>query len=489
MNRALTWVALAAATSLTLAACTDDTDPTAPTSSEAGTDVGTGSQSPDDVAGTSAAPDGGTATDDAASTSAGPINTFVPVAAGTERAWPEAIDTITKDGKEFTLFGVHRLAEGRVVVTGRIVGESQSTTASAEWFEPGYFRTMGGYEFSNVAVRGEDGVSHLPVRDADDRCLCSLSTQPYDGLEGPEAPAWVVLSAPSGVDTLDVEVMGIGTLEDVLVTDLPSTSSTPFGWAEVLTVESLAREAGTVTARATIANPSDLDPTYTLARHQFSFPELETQNCFQGLTAWSATDPTGRMAKDDQCHVGSMPPSGQQISLDVAVADPGGDQVVLLPDAGLPLVAQAAGTAAEGPAESLRTYAARTEQAGATVEQGEELTVNLDTEVLFEFDEATLTSEADEALAVAVETLQAQDGRAIVVAGHTDGQGSAERNMELSEQRAQAVAEALEEQLGDGWDITVEWHGMSRPAVEETGTPEQVEAAQARNRRVEIVVP
>ncbi|AXH96928.1 OmpA family protein [Ornithinimicrobium avium] len=416
------------------------------------------------------------------------LNTAVPMTVPVERTWPEEIETISEGEREFTLFGVHRLDDSRAVVTGRVAG-STSDTSAAQWFEPGFFFASGGYEFSRVAVVDQEGVRHLPVRDEDDRCLCSVSTKVYTEL-GDEggAPAWAVVSLPAGQDRVDVEVADVGTIQDVPVTELPQASSVPFGWNEVLTIDQVSREGGVVTARTTMANAGDFRPTYTLARHQFDFPDLQGQHCFQGLAAYGPVAPTGRMAKDTDCHTGSMVEPGEQITLEVKVADPGGEHLVVLPDAGLPVTTPAVGTASVGAAESLRTYASRAEEAGASVEQGDEVTVSLDTAVLFDFDKAKLTGKADDAIAVAVEVLREQDSRAVAVAGHTDGQGSAARNDELSEQRAEAVARALEEELGSGWDITVEWHGSSRPVADETGTEEQVEAAQARNRRVEITV-
>lgn len=445
-----------------------------------------------------AVPSEGPTTDDTGATAgatagatdaAGPeLDTPVPATASLERTWPEALGTVSEGEREFTLHGVHRLDDERAVVTGHLRG-STGDSAGAQWFEPGFFFSSGGYEFSRVAVVDDSGVRHLPVRDEDGRCLCSLTTKVYDELgEEGTAPAWTVVTLPAGQDTVDVDVADVGTLEDVPVTDLPEAQSVPFGWNEVLTVDRVDREGGVVTARATIANAGDFRPSYTLSRHQFGFPDLEGQHCFQGLSAYGPPAPTGRMLEDPGCHRGSLVEPGQQITVEVMVADPGGDRLVILPDAGLPVTTPVEGDPVEGAAESLRTYAARTEQAGASVEAGEGLRVTLDTAVLFDFDEATLTSEADAAVAVAVETLEAQGSRSIVIAGHTDGQGSAERNEELSELRAEAVAAVLEEQLGDGWDITVEWHGSTRPVADESGTPEQVEAAQARNRRVEITV-
>src|SRR5690606_13589732 len=125
---------------------------------------------------------------------------------------------------------------------------------------------------------------------------------------------------------------------------------------------------------------------------------------------------------------------------------------------------------------------------GATVATGEELEVVLDTSVLFEFDESTLTPEAEKTLAVAVETLQGQDGRSLSIAGHTDTQGEADYNKQLSQRRAEAVRDALADALGAGWTFEVSGHGEEQPLAEESGSAEEIERAQARNRRVEVTV-
>ncbi|RIK17735.1 MAG: hypothetical protein DCC50_00785 [Acidobacteria bacterium] len=484
MTRALTRAAATAAVLLMLAACDGTSSQPDPTTS------GTTASESSEAAPSSAAPsddDTATATQDA--TPEPELNTPVPAAGPVERTWPQEIKTISQGEREFTLFGVHRLDDTRAVVTGRIRGAS-SSTAAAQWFEPGFLHTRGGYEFSRVAVVDQDDVRHLPVRDKDDRCLCSLSTAVYQELgDKGQAPAWAVVSLPADAESVDVEVADVGVIEDVPVTPLPDAQSVPFGWDEVLTIDKVTRADGVVTARTTMINAGDFRPSYTLARHEFEFPDLQGQHCFQGLAAYGPVAPTGRMAKDPDCHRGSMVEPGQQITLEVKIADPGGERLVILPDAGLPVTTPAEGSPAEGARESLRAYATRTEEAGATVEEGEALEVSLDTSVLFDFDKAKLTGKADQAIAVAVKTLKAQDKRAIVVAGHTDGQGSAARNDELSEQRAKAVAAALQKKLGSGWKISVEWHGSSQPVADETGSAEQVKAAQARNRRVEITVP
>ncbi len=465
MTRTRTRVAIAALAVAALAGCTGD-----------------GGEAEDTAEATTPAP---AATTEAPTEEPGEPGEHVPITEPMERTWPEPVETVAGEGREFTLFGVHRIDDERVVVTGSIAG-SYEGTAAGSWFEPGYFFATGGYEFSRIAVVDADGVRHLPVRDGEDHCLCSLSSQPYEDLTEPRAPAWVVLSAPADATTLDVEVTGVGTVENVPITELPAATSVPFGWEEVLSMDSVEREGGVLTARATIANVGDVDPSYLYSRHRFDYFDLASQHCFQGFAAWGGAEPTGRMAADPDCERGPLPAAGEQVTLEVKIADPGTGDLLILPDAGLPLTVESDGSPAPGAVESLRTYAARSEQGGATLTGGEQVSVDLDTSVLFDIDEATLTPAAKDALAIAVETLEAQESRSIVVAGHTDSVGSEEDNLTLSEQRAKAVAKALERELGGGWDVSVEWYGETRPAVDEGGDDEQVEAARARNRRVEI---
>jgi outer membrane protein OmpA-like peptidoglycan-associated protein len=75
------------------------------------------------------------------------------------------------------------------------------------------------------------------------------------------------------------------------------------------------------------------------------------------------------------------------------------------------------------------------------------------------------------------------DRYAIEVAGHTDNQGERERNMQLSQRRADAVANYLAEQGVDRARLTAHGYGPDRPSGDNT-TP----AGQAQNRRIEFYV-
>src|SRR5690606_29380629 len=104
--------ALTAAGALALAGCTgsDDDDGGTPT----GTTDGTATSAPPETAEQ-------TATGEATATAAPEVELEVPYPAPADvaRVLPEGSETLTsEEGHEFTLVGVHRLADDRVVVTG-----------------------------------------------------------------------------------------------------------------------------------------------------------------------------------------------------------------------------------------------------------------------------------------------------------------------------------------------------------------------------------
>ncbi|MFE1100156.1 OmpA family protein [Nocardiopsis alba] len=113
--------------------------------------------------------------------------------------------------------------------------------------------------------------------------------------------------------------------------------------------------------------------------------------------------------------------------------------------------------------------------------------VDLDADVLFDFDESELTDEAAATLdEVVAETREKADPELppITIVGHTDGKGDDDHNGPLSEARAEAVRAYLEEELGQDYEYESEGRGSDEPVAEEGGDDD--EEARARNRRVEI---
>ncbi len=99
----------------------------------------------------------------------------------------------------------------------------------------------------------------------------------------------------------------------------------------------------------------------------------------------------------------------------------------------------------------------------------------------FEFDKADLKPADRELLSRVAGILLSSREYTISVNGHTDDVGSAEYNQNLSERRAQAVRDYLEEAGLSPGILSVTGHGKERPLV--TGTSDE---ARAKNRRVEL---
>lgn len=119
--------------------------------------------------------------------------------------------------------------------------------------------------------------------------------------------------------------------------------------------------------------------------------------------------------------------------------------------------------------------------------EGGTTTVTIAADVLFAFDEASLTDAAQKTIADLAGRLEGAEG-SVEVVGHSDGIGDDSYNQELSENRAEAVKSAIEDELGSAApDIEAEGRGSSEPVAEETdGDGNDIPSARAENRRVEI---
>jgi OOP family OmpA-OmpF porin len=79
--------------------------------------------------------------------------------------------------------------------------------------------------------------------------------------------------------------------------------------------------------------------------------------------------------------------------------------------------------------------------------------------------------------------LKNQPNLAVLVVGHTDNQGSYEHNLNLSNRRAQAVKNALQQRYGiDTKRMTAAGAGMMAPVASNA-----TEEGRAKNRRVTLV--
>lgn len=104
-------------------------------------------------------------------------------------------------------------------------------------------------------------------------------------------------------------------------------------------------------------------------------------------------------------------------------------------------------------------------------------------DVLFESGETDLVSEAVSSIEEVVDLLQSEPSKQIRIEGHTDSTGSAETNLRLSEQRADAVLSALVQ------------FGVDASRIESVGMGEDfpiasndTEDGRSQNRRVDVIL-
>jgi len=117
-------------------------------------------------------------------------------------------------------------------------------------------------------------------------------------------------------------------------------------------------------------------------------------------------------------------------------------------------------------------------------QEDNEINWTISADVLFDFGEHKLDGMAKKAVEETISEIKdlAVDDAEIHLIGHTDDQGSAAFNQDLSERRAASVRKIFEEKLPASYTVTSEGKGKTEPAVEGTS-----EDARAANRRVEIL--
>lgn len=116
--------------------------------------------------------------------------------------------------------------------------------------------------------------------------------------------------------------------------------------------------------------------------------------------------------------------------------------------------------------------------------------VSLPGDVLFGFDQATVTDAGRRTLADLAELIVLEDPPAVRVEGHTDSVGDPDYNRDLSERRAEAVAAVLVEDFGIDADLLdVRGFGEDRPVASNTTDDDEDDPeGRALNRRVEVIL-
>lgn len=120
----------------------------------------------------------------------------------------------------------------------------------------------------------------------------------------------------------------------------------------------------------------------------------------------------------------------------------------------------------------------------AEVERIEEgIKVTMSSGLLFGFDSFSLSEKNRQNLSKLANTLDEYEDTEILVAGHTDSIGDEAYNKNLSEKRADAVADFLASQGVRRSRLVVKGYGENAPAVEN-----DTKAGQEKNRRVELAI-
>ncbi|MDH5711560.1 MAG: OmpA family protein [Gammaproteobacteria bacterium] len=115
---------------------------------------------------------------------------------------------------------------------------------------------------------------------------------------------------------------------------------------------------------------------------------------------------------------------------------------------------------------------------------GSALRLTLDSGVVFGFNQSVLTRTAINNLEQVITRIKSYAKSRITVAGHTDSKGSDDYNLQLSQQRANAVRDYISRYI-DAAQATIKaiGYGESQPAASN-----ETEAGRQSNRRVEIIV-
>lgn len=119
-----------------------------------------------------------------------------------------------------------------------------------------------------------------------------------------------------------------------------------------------------------------------------------------------------------------------------------------------------------------------------------EVRIELDTDVLFDFDKYNLRPEAADSLRKVGEVAKSYGNSPVLIEGHTDSKGTHAYNMTLSENRAASVKNWLVQNAGvSASRITARGWGETKP-VAPNKKPDRSDdpVGRQKNRRVEITI-
>ena len=159
-----------------------------------------------------------------------------------------------------------------------------------------------------------------------------------------------------------------------------------------------------------------------------------------------------------------------------AATSPTPTEVQALEELDLPAVVDAA-------TYPLSSYTWQKEGA-ATREEVDRIQIDVDSDVLFAVESADLSPDAQRLIDLAAEQLRTRGAGTVQVVGHTDSVSDDASNLDLSQRRAQTVADALGAQLDpETYPIEADGRGEAEP-VDDNDSDE----GRQRNRRVEVTL-
>jgi len=120
----------------------------------------------------------------------------------------------------------------------------------------------------------------------------------------------------------------------------------------------------------------------------------------------------------------------------------------------------------------------------------QEVKIELDADVLFDFDKYSLRPEATASLKKVGQVVQSYPNAPLLIEGHTDSKGTHAHNMKLSDDRAASVKNWLVQNAGvQASRITTKGWGETKPVTPNTNPDgSDSPAGRQKNRRVELTL-
>lgn len=194
---------------------------------------------------------------------------------------------------------------------------------------------------------------------------------------------------------------------------------------------------------------------------------------------WTRTAVAGALA------LGVTLPWGAAASADTEKPSP-----YVRPTPGAQQVATAPVVEISAPVLSLRFTVSSLDGSFRDTDAGDRRKVTLAADVLFAFDEASLTGKARSRLRQAAKIIRQHAIGTVHIHGYTDSKGSQSYNLRLSRRRAEAVEKALKKFFeNSSVPLATEGHGEANPVAPNQKDGEDNPKGRAKNRRVEITFP